>query len=315
MNRLVMNASTPIADTVSSYTCKQSLQAFLPSRVAALSHVVERIGSLAMTTADRLVEAARQRNLKLLKELAWDLRFDVLTVVAAATKETPKTLDAIGSCFRDWTFVGALHNAKQLDTIKLLYRWIKGREKMNALPSMLQIAATQGSFDILEFASERIVVEFLGKDPDKWLTRRERRRKLSKIVRVLQTFQSVQRWFHRAFYSAFRKGHRDFADRIYATYPSYPACIKDKLFQTAMRVGWVEIVKFIFCKGRINAEASNRAFKGPADCRRCDILAFLLENADISVESVEGHSRELFVPDRSTWPLYSAQPSESSQRC
>ncbi|KAE8976259.1 hypothetical protein PR001_g25469 [Phytophthora rubi] len=272
---------------IENNTLKQSLEAFLPPRIAALSHVVERIDTLAMTPADRLVEVARKRDWGLLGVLAWDLRLDVLSVACAAKQETTETLHVIGSCFRGWCFVSALDKAQKLDTIKLLYSWIKEmRTKMDALPVILLIAATNGSFDILEFAFRTIAVEFLGVD-DQCLSSRRRHRQPSRIAQVLRTYTHVQRWFHRAFYRAMQEEQEDIADKIYAAYPRYPACIKDKLFQTAARIGWTVVVEFIFSKGRINAGASERAFKGAADCRRCKVLTFLLKHADISAESVE----------------------------
>ncbi|KAF1792300.1 hypothetical protein GQ600_8244 [Phytophthora cactorum] len=47
------------------------------------------------------------------------------------------------------------------------------------------------------------------------------------------------------------------------------------------------MVQFVYNKGRVTTAASNRAFKIAAACCRSDILMFLLERADISLETLE----------------------------
>ncbi|KAG6960885.1 hypothetical protein JG687_00007994 [Phytophthora cactorum] len=73
-------------ESIPIFTQKESLEAFLPSRVVALVNVVELIDQFAMTPKEAAVEAAREGNVERVRCFLDDLDFDIASVVTTAAE-------------------------------------------------------------------------------------------------------------------------------------------------------------------------------------------------------------------------------------
>ncbi|KAF4138091.1 hypothetical protein GN958_ATG12700 [Phytophthora infestans] len=276
-------------DYSSMPTRKEILQAFLPSRVAAFTNVIESIDQFAMTPKEAAVLAARNGNVELVRCFLDHVQYDMESVVTAAVETgQSKILDMIWSETRLWCMEIAIRKSKQIRVVKLLYEWLKARgAARRVLRIVLTKSASRGLLDIFEFAIENYVWEFWNKILTQSLSRGARTPGRNQLGRYLDWSPSLQRLFNYAFYKALENVHEDIAGMIYAAYPAYHVRIRDKLLASLVQLGRTSMVEFIYSKGRVTTAASNRVLKIAAACRHKEILIFLLGRAKVSLKTLK----------------------------
>lgn len=104
-------------------TRQQSLKAFLPSRVAALPHVVDMIDAFAMRLDEAALQAARRKNWERAGALISDMQCDILNLAGAAKDEEAETLRTIGSYISQQRLFLAVAESDDLEAAKVLYTW------------------------------------------------------------------------------------------------------------------------------------------------------------------------------------------------
>ncbi|EGZ18633.1 hypothetical protein PHYSODRAFT_301212 [Phytophthora sojae] len=142
-------------------TRQQSLKAFLPSRVAALPHVVDMIDAFAMRLDEAALQAARRKNWERAGALISDMQCDILNLAGAAKDEEAETLRTIGSYISQQRLFLAVAESDDLEAAKVLYTWSERKQTPTRfVPHLLSRAATNGRVEMLEFAVEKAVERF-----------------------------------------------------------------------------------------------------------------------------------------------------------
>ncbi|KAF4036019.1 hypothetical protein GN244_ATG12018 [Phytophthora infestans] len=300
-------------DYSSMPTRKEILQAFLPSRVAAFTNVIESIDQFAMTPKEAAVLAARNGNVELVRCFLDHVQYDMESVVTAAVETgQSKILDMIWSETRLWCMEIAIRKSKQIRVVKLLYEWLKARgAARRVLRIVLTKSASRGLLDIFEFAIENYVWEFWNKILTQSLSRGARTPGRNQLGRYLDWSPSLQRLFNYAFYKALENVHEDIAGMIYAAYPAYHVRIRDKLlaslvqlvnflwgqawipyehfvavFVDAAKHGCLETVQWFNSYNRASRESITAAFAAAAEGGYTRVVKLLFDKQHSSSETI-----------------------------